>query len=256
MTRTISPIDEDLLDVATSLVRRAGQLALQWFQSSDLAIERKVDGSPVTEADKAVEAFLRSELEKLFPDDAIVGEEHEDTAGSSGRTWVIDPIDGTKAFTRGVPLFTNLLALNDEQGPAIGIVNAPAANELVAAGRGLGCTWNGSPCGVSTKNNLRGAVVTTSGYDYWKKADVDAVYASGAQMRTWGDGYGYILVATGRAEAMIDPGLKPWDVAPMNVIIPEAGGTITNFSAQDRPDAGDIVASNGLIHSDVLALLQ
>jgi histidinol-phosphatase len=256
MTHALSPIDEELLGVATSLVRQAGELTLQWFRSSELAIERKGDGSPVTEADKAAEAFLRRELEKLFPDDAIVGEEHDDTPGSSGRTWVIDPIDGTKAFTRGVPLFTNLLALNDEHGPAIGIVNAPAANELVAAGRGLGCTWNGSPCAVSTKDTLQGAVVTTSGYDYWKKPDVDAVYASGAQMRTWGDGYGYILVATGRADAMIDPGIKAWDVAPMNVIIPEAGGTITNFSALDRPDAGDVVASNGLIHGDVLALLQ
>jgi histidinol-phosphatase len=256
MTHALSPVDEELLGVATSLVRQAGQLTLQWFQSSDLAIKRKGDGSPVTEADKTAEAFLRSELAKLFPDDAIIGEEHEDTAGSSGRTWVIDPIDGTKAFTRGVPLFTNLLALNDEHGPAIGIVNAPAAGELVAAGRGLGCTWNGSPCAVSTKEHLQGAVVTTSGYDYWKKPDVDAVYASGAQMRTWGDGYGYILVATGRADAMIDPGIKAWDVAPMNIIIPESGGTITDFSGKDRPDAGDVVASNGLIHADVLALLQ
>ncbi len=248
--------DPGLLELAAELVSRAGELTLGYFRSNDLFIDTKADGSPVTAADRAAEAFLRDELSRRFPDDAVVGEEFGTTAGTSGRTWFIDPIDGTKAFAKGVPLFTNLLAMVDDHGPAIGAVNAPAASELIAAGRGLGAHYNGSRCHVSEITDLADATVTTSGYDYWRNHHVAELRASGARMVTWGDGYGYILVASGRAEAMIDPGLNPWDVAPMNVVIPESGGTITDFAGTDRPEKGDVVATNGLVHEQVLALLH
>lgn len=210
----------------------------------------------MTEADRAAEEYLRTELAARFPDDAVVGEEFGTTAGTSGRTWFIDPIDGTKAFSRGVPLYTTLLALIDEHGPAVGVIDAPAAGEQVAAGRGRGCTWNGASCEVSTIDSLPDATVTTSGYDYWTGEAVAAVKACGARMVTWGDGYGYILVATGRADVMIDPGLHPWDVAPMNVIIPEAGGQISDVAGDDRPANGDVIATNGHLHPQVLAMLR
>ncbi len=247
--------DADLVELAAQLVSRAGELTLGYFRADDLFVDTKADGSPVTAADKAAETFLRDELSRRFPDDSVVGEEFGTTTGGSGRTWLIDPIDGTKAFAKGVPLFTNLLALVDEHGPAIGAVNAPAAGELLVAGRGLGAHHNGSRCHVSDVATLAEATATTSGYDYWPDHHVAELKSSGARMVTWGDGYGYILVATGRAEAMIDPGLHPWDVAPMNVVIPEAGGTITDFAGTDRPSEGDVVATNGLVHEEVLALL-
>jgi histidinol-phosphatase len=252
----MQPTDPGLVELAAQLVSRAGELTLGYFRSNDLLIDTKADGSPVTAADRAAEAFLRDELTRRFPDDAVVGEEFGTTAGASGRTWFIDPIDGTKAFTKGVPLFTNLLAMVDDHGPAIGAVNAPAAGELIAAGRGLGAHHNSSRCHVSEITDLADATATTSGYDYWPDHHVAKLKSSGARMVTWGDGYGYILVATGRAEAMIDPGLNPWDVAPMNVVIPESGGRITDFAGTSRPKEGDVVATNGLVHEQVLALLD
>lgn len=253
----VPPADPATLDDAVRIARAAGELTLDWFRRADLTVDRKGDGSPVTAADLAAETLMRDELAAAYPADALVGEEHPDADGTSGRTWVIDPIDGTKAFTRGVPLYANLLALVDEHGPAIGVVNLPALGETVWAGRGLGAFHDGRPCRVSAHASLDGAYVMTSGFGYWPTDALDAVLASPAVFRTWGDAYGYSLVATGRAEAMIDPLANPWDVAPIAVIIPEAGGRYTTFDGMDGPDAwrtGSGVATNGAVHADLLAL--
>ncbi len=138
-------VDTSLLDEVVGLVQAAGELTLRWFRDENLTVENKGDGTPVTAADKAAERFLREELGKRFPDDAVIGEEESYSAGTSGRTWVIDPIDGTKSFTHGVPLYSNLVALYDELGCAIGVINLPALGEVVYAGRGLGCFTNGHP---------------------------------------------------------------------------------------------------------------
>src|SRR5262245_17088823 len=159
----MAPVDKQTLADAIDLVQRAGALTLEWFGSAALRVETKGDGTPVTEADRAAERFLREQIGQRFPDDAIVGEEEPDHRGTSGRTWTIDPIAGTKAFTRGVPLYANLLALDDEDGPAIGIINIPALGEIVAAGRGVGCTHNGAPCRVSATSDLSSAYASTSG---------------------------------------------------------------------------------------------
>jgi histidinol-phosphatase len=249
------PADRALLDIAVDLVRRAGTLTLDWFGHARLRVDTKGDGTPVTEADRAAERFLREELGQRFPDDAIVGEEEPDHHGTSGRTWTIDPIDGTKAFTRGVPLYANLLALDDEHGPAIGIVNIPALGELVAAGRGLGCSRNGEPCSVSATADLATAYASTSGIDGWPTGMLQRVLDSPVKLRTWGDGYGYVLVATGRIDAMIDPVVAPYDVAPMRVILPEAGGRFTDLTGVDRADGGSGLATNGALHETFLALL-
>lgn len=251
----MAPVDNALLDEAVDLLRRAGELTLEWFGSASLEIEHKGDGTPVTEADKRAERFLREEITRRHPDDAIVGEEEADRPGTSGRTWIVDPIDGTKAFTRGVPLYCNLLAVNDEEGPAIGVINLPALGETVYAGRGRGCFDNGRPARVSTRDTVAGAYLSTCGFDHWDRASLLAVKEAGMTLRTWGDGYGYALVATGRIDAMVDPEVSLWDVAPMPVILQEAGGRFTDYAGAVDPDTGTGVATNGLLHDRVLALL-
>jgi histidinol phosphatase-like enzyme (inositol monophosphatase family) len=248
-------VDRSLLDEAVALTRDAGRLTLDWFRSVDLAVDSKGDGTPVTAADRAAERFIRERLAATPADDAIVGEEEADVAGTSGRRWIIDPIDGTKAFTHGVPLYCTLLAYEDEHGPAIGVIDLPALGETVYAGRGLGCFCNDEPAHVSDRDRIRGSYLTTSGFDYWADDALTAVHASGMFMRTWGDGYGYALVATGRVEAMVDPVAAPWDIAAMPVIIGEAGGRFTDFAGETRIDGGNGLATNGRLHDQVRKLL-
>jgi len=251
------PVAAALLEEAVELARRAGELSLRWFQSAGLQIDRKGDGTPVTEADRSVERFLREEIGRRHPDDGIVGEEEAAFAGRAGsrRRWIIDPIDGTKAFTRGVPLYANLLAFEDEHGPAVGVVNVPAIGEMVWAGRGLGCFCNGSPARVSEHSDLAGGYVTTSGYEAWDDPGLLAVKRAGAVLRTWGDGYGYLLVATGRVDAMVDPIAAEYDLAPMPVIMAEAGGRFSDFSGWSGSTGGSGVATNGRLHDPLLAAL-
>jgi histidinol phosphatase-like enzyme (inositol monophosphatase family) len=249
------PVDRDLLDFAVDLVREAGDFTLGYFKSIGLDVEHKDDGSPVTEADTGAERLLRERIAARFPDDAVLGEEEGDTAGSSGRQWVIDPIDGTMAFTHGVGLYSNLLYLEDEHGPAIGVIGLPALDEIVFAGRGLGCFFNGEPCHVSSRTTLADSYLTTCGFDYWSKDLLARAHAAPIHLRTWGDGYGYALVATGRVDAMVDPVIKYWDIAPCQVINPEAGGRFTALSGADDAHAGDAIATNGLLHEQFLDLL-
>lgn len=254
MTPAADPSD---LAFAIDLAEAAGATTLDLFQNPTLAVDHKGDGSPVTAADLAAETLVRERLTTQYPGDAVTGEEHDDTEGTTGRRWVVDPIDGTKAFTRGVPLYSTLIALIDDHGPAVGVIHLPALGETVAAGRGLGCTFNGVPCRVSAHRSLDGAYATTSGFGYWPADALRRVLESNLVVRTWGDAYGYALVATGRAEAMIDPQANPWDIAPMAVIIPEAGGRFSSFDGAEHTDSwnhGSGVATNGAIHDDLISL--
>lgn len=249
-------IEQDLVDFAVAAARRAGRITLDWYQLRGLSVTAKSDGSPVTEADYAAERFLRSEILATFPDDTIRGEEEGEVAGRTGRTWVIDPIDGTKAFARGVPLFATLLALIDDRGPAAGVVFLPALDECVWAGRGRGAHWDGEPCRVSDRSDFEGSYICTSGLSYWPDQALQRVRAGGARVRTWGDAYGYALVATGRAEAMVDPECFDWDVAPMSVIIAEAGGRFSDTAGVDDWRSGSAVATNGILHDDLLGCFR
>lgn len=246
--------DDDLDDIV-AIVRQAGAITLQWFGAAELVVDHKGDGSPVTQADRAAERFLREELGKRFPNDAIQGEEEADRPGTSGRTWIIDPIDGTKAFTRGVPLYSNLLALVDEAGPAIGVIHLPALGQTVYAARGRGCFHNGAVARVSSKADVEGCYLSTSGAEGLTGRQFDAIRRRGVHLRTWGDGYGYALVATGRVDAMIDPVIAPWDVAAMPVILREAGGRFSDLTGEERFDGGDGLGSNGVLHEELLELL-
>ena len=254
--RAPPPIDQATLDTAVALLREAGQRTLRWFRAVDLAVERKGDGSPVTAADKDAERFLRARLAEAFPGDAILGEEEAPTAGTTGRRWIIDPIDGTKAFTCGVPLYSNLLALEDEHGSAIGVVHLPALGETVWAGRGLGCWSEQGPARVSNHATVRDGYVMSSSFSHWPPGRVAALEEAGAVLRTWGDGYGYALVATGRVVAMVDPMVEPYDIGPMPVLLAEAGGRFTDLAGEPTIESGSGVATNGHVHDELLALLR
>jgi len=245
------------LSLALALADEADAISLGRFRARDLLIETKPDLTPVTEADRAVERALRERLSEARPDDGILGEEEGITEGTSGRRWIIDPIDGTKAFMRGVPLYSNLLALEDEHGIAIGVINIPAIRETVYAGRGLGCFCNGVPTRVSEEKDLRRSYLTTSSFSTssWPAPALEAVRGAGLNLRTWGDGYGYVLVATGRLEAMVDHSAELYDLAPVPVIITESGGRFTDLNGNVTPGGGHGVASNGHIHDELLALL-
>jgi histidinol-phosphatase len=263
MTAEIPPVDELLMNRAVSWAREAGELTLGWFNHPELGVDRKHDGSPVTQADRAAERFLREQIEATYPEDAILGEEEDEKAGTSGRRWVIDPIDGTKAFSRGVGTFSNLLYLEDEHGPAVGVINLPALDETVWAGRGRGCFHDGSPCTVSDRIAPTGSYLSCTGFHGWTPTMFERTTDEGLQLRTWGDAYGYALVASGRVEAMFDPALAWWDLAALLVIIPEAGGTLTTREGGDpvspsidHPEyAYSAIASNGRFHDRLIELL-
>ena len=162
-------VDPALVDFAVQIAREAGTLTLRYFRRTDLDVESKGDGTPVTVADREAERLLRDRIAEAFPDDSVVGEEEPDVAGTSDRTWVLDPIDGTQSFIHGVPLYANLVALEDNYGPAVGVINVPGLDECVWAGRGRGCFVDGDPARVGNRADLRGACVVTSGVDYWRR---------------------------------------------------------------------------------------
>jgi len=253
---TAPPVDEALVDEAVELCRLAGELTLKWFRSIELSVDHKGDGTPVTAADKAAERFLREELEGRYPDDAIHGEEETDKPGTSGRRWIIDPIDGTKAFTKGVPLYCNLLALEDEYGLAVGVINLPGLTEVVYAGRGRGAFCNGAPARVSQVAYVDEAYLTTSGFGGWSPAALAATHDAGIHLRTWGDGFGYALVATGRVEAMVDQVASAWDVAPAAIILAEAGGRFTSMRGEQGFHHGSGLGTNAILHDDLLELFD
>lgn len=244
-----SPTLADLAEIAVDLARRAGELTLEYYHGG-VETEHKADGTPVTAADRGAEALLRREIRSRFPDDGLVGEEHGTEPGTSGRTWILDPIDGTKSFVRGVPLWGVLIGLEIDGEAALGVIHLPALSETVVAWRGGGCWWNGRPARVSGVAELGSSLVNLS--DFPEDDALDPVLAAAGLQRTWGDCYGYVLVATGRAEVMIDPVVNVWDVAAVQPIIEEAGGRFTDLRGEATIRGGNAVGSNGLVHDAVL----
>lgn len=247
---------DQLLDFAKEVVQAAGELTSQYFRSADLAVEFKGDGSPVTVADRGAETLIRDAIAQEFPNDSILGEEHGEAPGDgSGRQWVIDPIDGTKAFTAGVPLYSNLLAVVDDGVPVLGIANFPGLTEMLWATKGGGAYCNGQRCQVNSHSRVAGAFVMTSSFTYWPAGAIEQLIEAKALVRTWGDAYGYNLVATGRASAMVDPSASIWDIAPVALIVDEAGGRFSDRKGTDHIHGQSGVATNAKIHDEILAVL-
>jgi histidinol phosphatase-like enzyme (inositol monophosphatase family) len=217
-------------------------------------VDLKEDASPVTVADRNAERLIRLAIATEFPEDAILGEEEGESGAGSNR-WVVDPIDGTKSFISGVPLYATLIAYELEGEPVVGVCYFPGINELVYAERGAGAFWNGRPCRVSARESLDGSVVATGSTGSMAKrgrlTGFQEVEGKALACRTWGDAYGHALVATGRVEAMIDPLVSHWDISAMSVIVREAGGTFTDFKGRHTL-ADEAISSNGLVHHELL----
>ena len=257
---TATPSLDSLLAFALDAAWQAGRVTLGHYQTG-LAAERKADNSPVTLADRQAEQKLRELITAAWPDHALIGEEYGRQPGrvDSGYTWIIDPIDGTKSFISGVPFYAVLLALVKDDQPQLGVIHFPALNEMVYARRGGGCYWNGRPARVSSVSRLADAVLLASDLDTFARFNrqdafqrlIDATYFQ----RTWGDAYGYALVATGRAEIMLDPVMALWDCGPLQVILEEAGGTFTDWRGTPTIFGGEAVATNGALFAPVMDLL-
>jgi len=243
-----------LLQAAGELAALTGQTALEQFRR-DLTVETKLDGSPVTIADREAERRARDWLAQRFPEDGILGEEEGTTVGRSGRTWLLDPIDGTKSFVRGVPLWGSLVALVEQDRVVAGAAAFPAVGEHLVAARGAGCWHNGSRCRVSSQSELARATALTSEVERFATPETrrawDALAHAVTVTRTWGDCYGYLLVATGRAELMVDVGLNPWDIACFVPIIEEAGGRITDLEGCGYPPLENAIATNMALADEV-----
>ena len=249
---------ETLMQGASELARLAGGIALEYFRH-DVTVETKHDGSPVTIADRHAEEFARDWISRRFPGDGILGEEYGMAHADAARRWIIDPIDGTKAFIRGVPLWGTLVAVAEGSHVLAGAAFFPAVSELVAAGEGTGCWWNESPCAASTVAEIgRATVVTTDDRfpgDVARGAAWRELVAGADVCRTWGDCYGYLLVATGRADVMVDNIISPWDVAAFAPIVSEAGGVLTDWDGEQTAFGSGAIATNAALSRAVRSAL-
>jgi len=252
------------LELAATLADRADAITLDRFGALDLRIDTKPDLTPVTDADEAVEEAIRSILARERPGDAIFGEEQGGTPVFEGRQWVIDPIDGTKNFVRGVPVWASLIALLEDGVPIVGMVSAPALNRRWWAGHGLGAhTSFGDETprriAVSGVADLGAASLSFSDLSGWGEAGLrkqflaltDAVW----RLRGYGDFFSYCLLAEGAVDIACEPEVKLWDLAALDVLVREAGGAFTSLDGRPGPHGGSAVATNGLVHDAVLAAL-
>ena len=247
-----------LLEFAVEVAWRVGRISLAHYQTGVVA-ETKADASPVTVADRASEQLARELIEARFPHDGIVGEEFGETRAGTGRRWIIDPIDGTRSFVRGVPLYGVLLAVEDDAEAVLGVAHFPALSETVYAARGEGCWWDGRRALVSDTTALSDALVLTTSYEGVERRQRtvgwNRVRKLAGQARTWGDCYGHALVATGRAEAMFDASMNVWDAAALKPIIEEAGGVFTDWNGQSTHRGDSAVSTNAALAREIRSLL-
>lgn len=246
-------------ETATTATRKAGELAFRYFESA-LNVEWKHDESPVTVADREAEHLLRTTLIEAFPEDALLGEEHGEKPGSSGYRWIIDPIDGTRNFVRGIPIWGTLVGLEYRGEPIAGIIDAPALGQTYRALRGDGA-WRGTRrLQVSAVSTLREATMFYTSLAWFERAgrrDVFLDLALRCQVqRGFGDFYGHMLVAQGSGEFMVEHGVHIWDVAAVRPIVEEAGGRYSDWDGTPSIQRPDVVVSNGRLHDEVLRILR
>jgi histidinol phosphatase-like enzyme (inositol monophosphatase family) len=251
-------MSDSYIEAVEALARLAGDFAMSHY-ASDIAIDIKQDGSPVTVADRGAEERAREWLEAHFPHDGILGEEFGDVRPNARRQWIIDPIDGTKSFIRQVPLWGTLVAITEDDMVLAGCAYFPAVGETVVAAIGEGCFWNGVSCSVSSQNAIDQSTVVITDDRFAARPDRAAAWrrlaAQAHVARTWGDSYGYLLLATGRADVMVDDVAAPWDAAALYPIVTEAGGTFTDWRGDATAFGGDIIATNAMLAKPVRDIL-
>ncbi len=251
---------DTLLEFAVETAYLAGKLTLGYYQTG-VRPDMKSDDTPVTVADRSAEQLIRGRIEQRYPRHAIVGEEFgvQESAGATHR-WLIDPIDGTKAFVRGVPLYAVLLGLEIEGQVQVGAAYFPALDDMVYAASGRGCWWNGRRARVSDVASIDRAYVSCSdvgNFDrYGRAAEWQRIVQSTYHRAGLGDAYGYCLVATGRAEIMLDPIVSVWDCGPFPPILAEAGGYFGDWQGQRTIYAGEAMATSNALLPAVLETLR
>lgn len=253
------------LEVAVRAAREAGQFTLELFQRDDVAVERKADNSPVTEADRQAEQRIRRAIRDAFADDGILGEEFGEQPGTSPYRWILDPIDGTKSFICGVPLYGTLIGVERAGVSVVGVIYIPGLDECVYAATGGGA-WHTR--GASEPRRAHVSQCSQLGDAVFLTSQLDNFYPRGAQQayldlertasitRTWGDCYGYVLVATGRADVMVDPVMNIWDAAALQPILAEAGGIYCDWSGSPTIHSGEGIGCNLLLLDQVLAITR
>jgi histidinol-phosphatase len=253
---------DERVEVAIAAAQAAGEIALRYFRTR-LAVDYKSDRSPVTQADRECEQRIVEVLRRSFPDYGVIGEEFGERGAAAEPTrprWIIDPIDGTKNFIRGIPYFATLIGLEEDGEVTTGVIYAPAVDDLLYAQKGGGAFDRNGRLHVSSVGSLNAGTVVFGGLDIFRKAGrwhsfERLVRASGRQ-RGFGDYFGHTFIARGQAEAMVELDVKPWDLAAIKIIIEEAGGRCTDFTGAATIYGGDAVASNGLVHDEILELLR
>jgi histidinol-phosphatase len=253
---------DDDLRFAHVLADAADDITMRRFRALDLSVQAKPDLTPVTDADLATEESLRGVLRRARPRDAMLGEEYGQTAGVSSRCWVLDPIDGTKNYVRGVPVWATLIALMADDEVVVGVVSAPALGRRWWAGKDGGA-WTGksltkaSACRVSAVARLADASLSYSDLADWddRLGAFVGLATSVWRSRAYGDFWSHVLVAEGAADISAEPVVNLWDLAALQIIVTEAGGTFTDLAGRPRPDGGSVLCTNGLLHDEVLSIL-
>jgi histidinol-phosphatase len=246
----------ELREAATEFARIGGESTLKHFNRS-FELEFKEDDSPVTNADREAETLIREQIHKHFPGQGIIGEEFGTENEDSEVVWVLDPIDGTKSFIHGVPIYTTLIGVLVNNKPSVGVIYAPALDEMVTAATGAGCTLNGTPCKVRDCDDLAKATFLTTDVASFKEygfhEPLKKLLGVTRIHRTWGDAYGHMMVATGRADIMIDPILNIWDAAALLPVVTEAGGSYTDVKGNVSIETGNAISTNKTLLPQILS---
>ncbi|MHA2144604.1 MAG: inositol monophosphatase family protein [Candidatus Thorarchaeota archaeon] len=249
---------EEYLAFIVDVASEAGKITMEYFLK-DIEFDIKSDDTPVTIADRLTEEYIRKRIEEEYPSHSILGEEAGETKGDSSFRWIIDPIDGTQSFIRGVPQYTVLIALEHEGVPEVGVIHNPPLKETVSAAIGIGAFYNGKSCHVSSTSRLEDAWVQVTDFADLSRRRLEftqRLLSKAYSCRTWGDAYGYLLVATGRVDVMIDPIMNIWDIAPLQPIITESGGVFTDLDGKQNALGTSSLACNLSLHEEIMSIMK
>ncbi|MEO1023281.1 MAG: histidinol-phosphatase [Bacteroidota bacterium] len=251
--------NKELLSAAIDIAKVGGAHTLTYFKQ-DVEVISKADDSPVTIADRETEQILREEIQKRFPDHGIIGEEYGRTNEDARVQWVLDPIDGTKSFIHGVPFYTTLIGVMIDNEPQVGVIYAPALDELCAAAIGEGATLNGQPISVRETQQLEDATLLVTEIYRFKDQDQQELFMELMEAtklhRTWGDAYGHMMVACGRADVMYDPILSIWDAAALLPVLKEAGGIFTDKHGVETIHTGSGISTNKMLQPEIKTIFD
>ena len=250
---------QELLDAAIEIATIGGKHTLKYFKK-DFEVISKADETPVTIADRETEQIIREEILKRYPDHGIIGEEYGRTNEDSNIQWVLDPIDGTKSFIHGVPFYTTLIGIMIDNEPVVGVINAPALDEICAAGIGLGATFNGKPCQPRNTEKLKDATLLVTEIRRFRDCGMEDQFqhlmSQTKLHRTWGDAYGHMMVAIGRADVMFDPVLNIWDAAALLPVLKESGGVFSDTNGVETIHSGNGFSTNKALYPQVKAIFD